>query len=216
MYHPLLSDRIDKVHTMLRNQSVVVLRKKVVDTATLVKVVDAQLAQTPYVRPGGSLLIMVGLPGTGKSSLVETMRRSLPCVVVTTEKCADICPEKPTYTTAEKVFIYEVGHALAASRLRQGQRVVFDGTNYVAAQRQKLYALAEQVGATLAICHVQVAKEIARQRLVLRLSMNGGPRICLRRIGRCISGWLRRRSRWSGRIWCWIRQKRRFRYWRGS
>lgn len=155
---------------MLRNQPVVVLRKKVVDTATLVKVVDAQLAQTPYVRPGGSLLIMVGLPGTGKSSLVETMRRSLPCVVVTTDEVRRYLPEKPTYTTAEKVFIYEVGHALTALRLRQGQRVVFDGTNYVAAQRQKLYTLAEQEGSALAICHVQVAKEIARQRLASRLS----------------------------------------------
>lgn len=140
------------------------------DSATLVKEVDARLPQTPFVRRGGSLLIMVGLPGTGKSSLVEAMRRTLPCVVITTDEVRRFLPAKPTYTSAEKVFIYEVGHALTALRLRQGQRVVFDGTNYVAAQRQKLYALAEQAGATLAICHVQVAKEIARQRLASRLS----------------------------------------------
>ncbi len=139
------------------------------NVATLVEVVDARLPKTPFVRPGGSLLIMVGLPGTGKSSLVEEIQRTLPCVVITTDEVRRFLPEKPTYTPAETVFIYDVGHALTGLRLQRGERVVFDGTNYVASQRQKLYNLAERYQSTLAICHVQVAKDVARQRLEKRI-----------------------------------------------
>jgi len=140
-----------------------------VNVATLVEVVDTRLPKTPFVRLGGSLLIMVGLPGTGKSFLVEEMRRTLPCVVITTDEVRRFLPEKPTYTPAETVLIYDAGHALTGLRLQRGERVVFDGTNYVALQRQKLYALAEQHGSSLAICHVQVAKDVARQRLEKRI-----------------------------------------------
>ncbi|MBP7998499.1 MAG: ATP-binding protein [Chloroflexi bacterium] len=135
------------------------------DVATLVEVVDTWLPETPFVRDGGSLLIMVGLPGTGKSSLVEEMQKQLACVIITTDRIRRFLPEKPTYTPLETVFVYEVCHALTELRLRQGQRVVFDGTNYIATQRQKLYSVAEQQGSALAICHVQVAKDIARRRL---------------------------------------------------
>ncbi|MCL4870792.1 MAG: AAA family ATPase [Anaerolineae bacterium] len=139
------------------------------NVAALVEVLDTRLPNTPFVRPGGSLLIMVGLPGTGKSSLVEAMGQVLPFVVITTDEIRRFLPQKPIYTPAETHFIYELCHALISLRLKRGQRVVFDGTNYVAAQRQKLYILAEQHGAILAVCHVLVAKDVARQRLEKRI-----------------------------------------------
>lgn len=141
-----------------------------VEMSSLVNRVDIRLPETPFVRPGGSLLVMVGLPGTGKSYLVEELSKTVPFVVITTDEIRRFLPERPTYTPAEKIFIYEVCHALTALRLQRGQRVIFDGTNYVAAQRQKLYAIAEQEQAALAVCHVQVSKEVARQRLAHRVS----------------------------------------------
>lgn len=141
-----------------------------IDLATLVNLVDARLPETPFVRSGGSLLVMVGLPGTGKSYLVEELAKTLPLVVITTDEVRRFLPEQPTYTPSENVFIYEVCHALTAIRLARGQRVIFDGTNYVAAQRQKLYGIAQQQQAALAVCHVQVSKQVARQRLEHRIS----------------------------------------------
>ena len=42
---------------------------------SIVSDIDDILPQAPFVRSGGSLLMMVGLPGTGKSSVVEGLQQ---------------------------------------------------------------------------------------------------------------------------------------------
>src|SRR5687768_9010675 len=114
------------------------------DAHHVVSEIDRAFPSAPYVRPGGSLLIMVGLPGSGKSLVVEKMANVLPCVVISTDKVRLFMRRYPTYTAAEMMFVYEVCHRLIEQRLGRGQRVVFDGTNYLAARRQQLAKLAER------------------------------------------------------------------------
>lgn len=136
----------------------------------IVEEINDTLPNTPFVRPGGSLLMMVGLPGTGKSSVVESLQRHLPCVVISTDNVRATMRCYPTYTIAEMALVYEVCYALIEKRLKQGQRAVFDASNYLAARRDYVTKLAEHCGAPVAVCSVQAAQETIRQRLSHRMS----------------------------------------------
>jgi predicted kinase len=127
----------------------------------------------PPARPGGSLLVMVGLPGAGKSYVVERLQLLVPCLVVTTDRVRLFVRDRPTYTAAEMAYIYEVCYGVVDRRLGRGQRVIFDGSNYLAARRERLFAIAARRPAPFAVCHVQASEEITRQRLARRL---GGDR----------------------------------------
>ena len=135
---------------------------------TLVEDLDSTLPDCPVVRPGGSLLMMVGLPGTGKSSVVNALYPMMPHVVVATDKIRSSIRESPVYTASEMMLVYEVCYGIIESRLRRGQRVVFDGSNLLAARRDYLQKLARRCGAPVAICYVQAAQEVIQQRLRAR------------------------------------------------
>lgn len=136
--------------------------------------IDRLLPDSPPVRPGGSLLIMVGLPGVGKSFVVDALRNLIPLTVVRTDRVRSYVRGRPTYTAAEMTFIYEVCFALVDKRLGDGQRVVFDASNYLAARRQRLATIARRREAPVAVCHVQASEAVTRRRLSQRLG--GGRR----------------------------------------
>jgi len=132
--------------------------------------IDRDLTHPPFARPGGSLLLMVGLPGTGKSSVVESLQKSLPCVVISTDGVRGYVRSSPVYTAAEMALVYEVCYSLIEKRLRQGQRVVFDASNSLQSRRDYLTALASRCGAPVTICSVQASQEAIQQRLYQRIN----------------------------------------------
>lgn len=140
----------------------------------LIAKIDARLPDAPAVRPGGSLLMMVGLPGAGKTFLVSALQQIVPCAVITTDRVRFHVRNQPMYTAAEMAYTYEVCFGLIAARLDRGQRVVFDASNYLAARRQRLAEIAHRRGAALAVCQVRASEEVTRRRLGRRVGGNGG------------------------------------------
>lgn len=139
---------------------------------SIVSDIDDYLPSAPYVREGGSLLMMVGLPGTGKSSVVEKLQKRVSCVVVSTDNIRLLMRNKPTYTAAEMMLVYEVCYSIIEARLKQGQRVVFDASNYLSARREYLKKVAQRAGAPVAVCYVQAGQDVIRERLQQRNSGN--------------------------------------------
>lgn len=136
----------------------------------IVSDIDDFLPPAPFVHVGGSLLLMVGLPGTGKSSVVTALQERLPCIVISTDDIRLRMREQPTYTAAEMMLVYEVCYSIIELRLRQGQRVIFDASNYLAARREHVAKLAQRVGAPVAVCYVQASQEAIHQRLLQRVT----------------------------------------------
>ncbi len=136
----------------------------------IVDEIDAQLPDSPSVRKGGSLLMMVGLPGTGKSSIVRSLMTYFPCIVVSTDSIRAKMRRQPTYTAAEMGLIYEVCYAIIEKRLGLGQRVVFDASNYLESRREHVARLATECGAPAATCYVQASQETIGHRLSQRIS----------------------------------------------
>lgn len=135
-----------------------------------VQEIDAILPKSPKIRNGGSLLLMAGLPGSGKSSIVDELRPLMPFVVIGTDWVRVQLQKKPIYTATAQEKVYEVSYQLIVRRLNMGQRVVFDASNYLAARREHVVAMAEGCGAPVAIALVQASQETIRQRLLRRMA----------------------------------------------
>lgn len=114
--------------------------------------------------------MMVGLPGTGKSSIVRGLNAYFPYVVVSTDNIRAKMRRQPSYTAAEMGLIYEVCYAIIEKRLCLGQRVVFDASNYLESRREYVTNLAHSCGAPVATCYVQASQETIGQRLSQRIS----------------------------------------------
>ncbi len=143
-------------------------------TTELVKQLDSQTAVVPFTRPGGSLLLLVGLPGSGKSSIVAHLQHHFPAVVISTDNVRTLIGQNGRYTAAQMGQVYELCYLLIERRLARGQRVVFDATNHLSARRDHLIKLGESLGAAVAIASVQAAQETVRQRLEQRFSQKRG------------------------------------------
>ena len=135
--------------------------------------IDRSLPATSFIRPGGSLLIMVGLPGAGKSYIVDYVRDRLNPTIIRTDYVRRYVREQPTYTPAEMTYIYEICYGLVDARLGRGERVIFDGSNYLAARRRRLLEVAAYHRSAVAICHVQASEAVTRQRLRRRIEGDG-------------------------------------------
>ncbi len=136
----------------------------------LIDDINAMLPASPKIRNGGSLLLMAGLPGSGKSSIVYELHRLLPFVVISTDWVRVQLRNRPLYTASEQEKVYDLSYELIVRRLEMDQRVVFDASNYLAARREYVVSLAKQCGAPVAIALVQAAQETIRQRLFRRMS----------------------------------------------
>jgi len=138
----------------------------------LVNSIDDSLPASPYTRPHGSLLIMIGLPGAGKSSIVGKMSDWCDFVVIQTDGIRKQLNDRPAYSADAMASIYDICYALIAKRLRAGQRVVFDASNYLHARRQRAIDLATLEGSPIALCRVQAAQSETYQRLIARERAN--------------------------------------------
>jgi predicted kinase len=132
--------------------------------------IDLDLGDSPSVRPGGSLLVMVGLPGVGKSSVVESLQKLLSIIVISTDGVRTHVRQSPVYTAAEMALVYEVCYSLIERCLKRGQRVIFDASNNLQARRDFLAKIAERCGAPVTTCSVQAAQDTIQHRLYQRIN----------------------------------------------
>lgn len=119
------------------------------------------------------LIIVCGLPGSGKTTLAEAIARRLPAVHVSSDITRKSMYPAPTYTPQEKASVYDSMAAEAGALLRQGKDVVADATFYRAGERERFAAMAKEAGTEAFIVMTVLAEEEIRKRLSRR--RKGGP-----------------------------------------
>jgi predicted kinase len=131
---------------------------------------DSLFPNGNFVRNGGSLLLMAGLPGSGKSYLVDHLVGEMPAFIIRTDMIRKHIFPHPSYTPTEIDTVYQVCHQIIHLRLQQGERIVFDAVNFKNEWRQNLIEIATQTQTSWRLCHLSVPPEITRQRMRVRWS----------------------------------------------
>ena len=121
----------------------------------------------PAVAAGArpALIVLCGLPGTGKSYFAAALARRVPVVALGSDRIRKILVAEPRYSRGEHRRVFAAAHWLLAELLGAGYAVVFDATNRTERARQPLYAIAERAGARLVVLEFTVPEEVARRRL---------------------------------------------------
>lgn len=114
------------------------------------------------------LVLLVGAPGTGKSTLGRRIASRLQAELVQTDRVRKLLFPEPRYTGGEHAAVYGWCHTLIRSILRVGKAVVFDGTNLEERGRRRLYEIADATRARLVIVWTSCAPSVVQERMLRR------------------------------------------------
>ncbi len=114
------------------------------------------------------LVLLVGLPGTGKSRLARRLGTALEAQVVESDRVRKQLFAEPRYTGGEHAAVYGWCHTVLRSALVVGRSVIFDATNLDERVRRRVYDIAEQCGARLAIVWATCPRSVVQERMLRR------------------------------------------------
>jgi predicted kinase len=117
----------------------------------------------PVAKP--ALVIVSGLPGTGKSYFSRKLAERLPSAVIESDALRKQLFPTPTYSAEESHRLFNACHRLIEELLSKGVPAILDATNLVEHHREPLYRIARRLGAKLIIVRVEAPRELVRQRL---------------------------------------------------
>lgn len=122
----------------------------------------------PVAKP--ALVIISGLPGTGKSYFSRKLAERLPSVVLESDVLRKRLFLSPTYTAQESHRLFSACYRLIEELLSSEVTVILDATNLVEQHRERLYHIAERLRAKLLIVKVRAPGDIVRKRLQDRMA----------------------------------------------
>lgn len=111
------------------------------------------------------LVMLTGLPGTGKSHLARCLAEVLPFVIVESDRVRKTLFPDAQYSGEESHWVHRTCHALMEKLLKKGTRVIYDATNLHERHREQVYRLADEVGVKLIVVKVIVPEALVSARL---------------------------------------------------
>lgn len=134
-----------------------------------VRILEASLGPLPQPVERPPLIVLSGLPGSGKSYLARDIERRYPLALLESDALRKALVKRPVYSQKESGRLFAACHALLEDLLGKGIPALLDATNLKEMHRRPLYSIAERAGARLVLVEVRAADEVARRRLEARL-----------------------------------------------
>ena len=125
----------------------------------------------PVVAQGsaGPFLVMLsGLPGTGKSYFARELVERVPFLLLESDRLRKALVSDPKYTRGEHSRVFAACHLLLEEFLGQGHRVLFDAANLTEQFRLPVYQMASRASAPLTVIRFTAPEETVRRRLAER------------------------------------------------
>jgi len=114
------------------------------------------------------LVLVCGLPGTGKSTVAERIAELLPARMLRTDVVRKELFPEPTYEAEESAAVYDELFDRARERLDAGEHVVLDATFRRRKLRERAAAVADDAGVEFRLVRVECAESVVRERIERR------------------------------------------------
>ncbi len=146
--------------------------RKILDVKTRlerdVEQLRASLSERPPPVARPALVIVSGLPGSGKSYFSRMLAAQIPLLILESDALRKVLFQTPSYESEESASLFNACHVLIGDLLAEGMPVLVDATNLVERHRERLYRIADNVGATLVPIFLRAYPEVVYQRLKKR------------------------------------------------
>jgi predicted kinase len=116
------------------------------------------------------LVILSGLPGTGKSHFAEELSRQVPCLVLGSDRLRKSLNSRPSYSGGESARLFTAIRRIIPEYLGRDVPIVFDATNLAESHRQPLCSIADHMEACVQIVGFTASPAVIRRRLEKRES----------------------------------------------
>ncbi len=147
-------------------QSDVLLR----DSAVLREVLEGELCRIGPVSERSFLIVLAGLPGTGKTHFARELAKRVPLLILESDRLRKVLAPQPVYTAGESARLFAACHLLIEEYLAQGHRVLFDATNLTEKFRRPIYQIARRASCPLVLMRFTAPRELVRRRLAERVA----------------------------------------------
>jgi len=126
----------------------------------------------PVAKP--TLVLVSGLPGTGKSFFCRQLAEKVPLVVLESDRLRKLLFRRPEYSKDESARLFRAIHELLRELLARGINIALDATNLEEHHRERLYHITDQLNAKLIIIRLSAPPDVVRQRLQGRSAASNG------------------------------------------
>jgi predicted kinase len=133
------------------------------------------LPELPELVAKPFLIVLSGLPGTGKSYISRKLAERLPCVIVSSDTMRKALFPSPVYNAPENQRLFAAMHILIEDLLSKNIAILLDATNLVERHREHLYAIVHRLRLKLIIIRVEAPPEVVQERLQARMAMDNAP-----------------------------------------
>jgi len=114
------------------------------------------------------LVLVCGLPGTGKSTLSRKLAKRINATLLKTDSVRRELFDKPSYNEEEKEVVYRTIFIMARYLL-PWQNVVIDGTFYRRKIRHRVYEVARRTGTEMQVVECTCPEHVIRRRMERRV-----------------------------------------------
>ena len=135
---------------------------------TDVELLTESLGQLPEPAVEPALVVVSGLPGTGKSYFSGQLADRLPFAILESDALRKVLFSPPTYSAEESSRLFQAIHLVIKTLLKKGISVILDATNLSERNRETLYSIAERLGVKLILVRVEAPPEVVAERMQSR------------------------------------------------
>lgn len=115
--------------------------------------------------PGVALILLSGLPGTGKTTFARALGERLDVVHVESDAIRRTIAEQPTYSPRESGLVFARVESEARRALAEGRHALIDATNVTNRDRRRFVRLANETGARLVAVRLTAPEDVVRKRI---------------------------------------------------
>jgi predicted kinase len=127
------------------------------------------LAESFTTLPGAeaepTIVVVSGLPGTGKSYFCRRLAERLPFLILESDALRKHIFTKPIYSAEESASLFSAIYQLIGDLLKKGIPLILDATNLEERHRARIYNIAERAHAKLILVNVQAPSHVVQKRL---------------------------------------------------